>query len=148
MEFGLRTVWEMTRYAYFATVLAAEPDADRLALVRESLDIQILQKVLPRIHGSRRRVEACLRSLYAYCTVARVWSDAGIEDSDAFVNTTTAASLSTVPIEPVIAENAFYKRSANKLHRMLLRTVRDGLLTLPRLKQNVDCSSREFTIRR
>lgn len=128
MEFGLRTVWEMTRYAYFATVLAADPDADRLALVRESLDIQILQKVLPRIHGSRRRVEACLRSLYAYCTVPHVWSETGIQDSGSIVSTTAAASLSTVSIESAVAENAFYSRSANKLHRMLLRAIRDGFV--------------------
>jgi MoxR-like ATPase len=128
MEFGLRTVWEMTRYVHFATILAADPEADRLALVRDSLDIQILQKVLPRIHGSRRRVEACLRALYAYCTIPHAWNALGLEGGDEISAATTLASTSTIPIEPLVAENAFYVRSANKLHRMLLRSIRDGFV--------------------
>jgi hypothetical protein len=128
MEFGLRTAWEMTRYLHFATRLAENPDADRLLLLRDSLDIQILQKLLPRIHGSRRRVEPSLRSLLAYCSAAHDWDQSGVLNVEQILAASTEAAKSTSVLEQALPPTAFYGRSANKLHRMLQRCIRDGFV--------------------
>jgi hypothetical protein len=59
-EFGHRVFYEATR---FAAMLAAAGDAEP----DHALDRQILQKILPRLHGSRRRLEATLCALALEC---------------------------------------------------------------------------------
>lgn len=59
-EFGHRVFHEAVR---FAAIYEKEDASDPLA----SLDRQILQKVLPRLHGSRRRLESTLCALGRYC---------------------------------------------------------------------------------
>jgi len=57
-EFGHRTLYEILRFCAF---YAATGDAD----VHTALDLAIMQKVLPKVHGSRRRVEPVLSALDA-----------------------------------------------------------------------------------
>jgi 5-methylcytosine-specific restriction enzyme B len=59
-EFGHRVYYEATR---FAAILDSAGDSDPMS----ALDLQILQKVLPRLHGSRRRLEPLLCALAHYC---------------------------------------------------------------------------------
>ena len=70
-EFGFRTGREVLAYlrtAYFLT-----PQADRAAWAAadgdwlKALDAQILQKVLPKLHGSRTRLAPLLGALATYC---------------------------------------------------------------------------------
>jgi MoxR-like ATPase len=57
-EFGHRTLYEILRFcAYFAAT--GDIDADT------ALDLAMMQKVLPKVHGSRRRVEPVLTELAA-----------------------------------------------------------------------------------
>ena len=57
-EFGHRTLYEILRFcAFFATT----GDAD----TNTALDLAMMQKVLPKVHGSRRRVEPVLNELAA-----------------------------------------------------------------------------------
>jgi 5-methylcytosine-specific restriction protein B len=56
MEFGHRVFYEAMR---FAAMLAVSGDSDPI----RALDLQVLQKVLPRIHGGRRRIEPVLCAL-------------------------------------------------------------------------------------
>jgi 5-methylcytosine-specific restriction protein B len=65
LEFGHRVFYEATR---FAAMLAAAGDADP----EHSLDIQILQKLLPRLHGSRRKLEPTLVALAQYCASSQL----------------------------------------------------------------------------
>ncbi|MCP4502512.1 MAG: hypothetical protein GY822_21385 [Deltaproteobacteria bacterium] len=58
-EFGHRTFFEAIR---LATMLNASNDADELT----ALDAFVMQKVLPRIHGARRRIEPVLRSIGSF----------------------------------------------------------------------------------
>lgn len=58
-EFGHRTYYEAIR---LATILGACGMDD----VNEATDVFLLQKVLPRIHGSRRKLEPVLRMLGAF----------------------------------------------------------------------------------
>ena len=59
-SFGHRVLFEAIRYA----ALHAEAGGDSM---EEALDVQVLQKILPRIHGSRRRVEPVLRTVGKFC---------------------------------------------------------------------------------
>ncbi|OBI37122.1 McrB family protein [Mycobacterium colombiense] len=57
-EFGHRTLYEILRFcAFFAAT--GDTDADT------ALDLAMMQKVLPKVHGSRRRVEPVLTALDA-----------------------------------------------------------------------------------
>ena len=56
---------------------AASGNADPL----HSLDLQLLQKVLPRLHGSRRRLEATLCALGLFCRDLSYDAQAGIKDA-------------------------------------------------------------------
>jgi len=57
-EFGHRTLYEILRFCAF---FAATGDTD----VDTALDLAMMQKVLPKVHGSRRRVEPVLAALDA-----------------------------------------------------------------------------------
>jgi len=59
-EFGYRTFYEAVR---FAAIFVAAGGGDWEA----ALDAQILQKVLPRLHGSRRKLEPLLSTLGRLC---------------------------------------------------------------------------------
>jgi 5-methylcytosine-specific restriction protein B len=59
-EFGHRVFYEALR---FASMLDAAGDPSSL----RALDFQVMQKVLPRLHGSRRQLEPPLCALAHYC---------------------------------------------------------------------------------
>ncbi len=60
LEFGHRVFYEAVRFSALHEK-AGEPSLDA------ALDRQLLQKILPRIHGSRKRVEGALRALGEFC---------------------------------------------------------------------------------
>jgi 5-methylcytosine-specific restriction protein B len=64
LEFAHRVFYEASR---FAAMLSAAGDADP----HRALDRQVMQKILPRIHGSRQRMEAPLCALASACLDAR-----------------------------------------------------------------------------
>jgi len=66
MEFAFRTASEIDRYCRAAFSLN-QSDSRNLEPV---MDAQILQKVLPKLHGSRRRIEPLLAGLCEYCANA------------------------------------------------------------------------------
>lgn len=60
LEFGHRVFYEAIR---FSAMLESAGSPDPL----EALDLQVMQKVLPRMHGSRRRLEAPLCAVAKFC---------------------------------------------------------------------------------
>jgi 5-methylcytosine-specific restriction protein B len=58
-------------------MLAAAGDDDPLG----ALDLQVMQKVLPRLHGSRRRLEPTLCALGRYCHDLSFDSQVGLRDA-------------------------------------------------------------------
>ena len=60
LEFGHRVFYEAVRFSSMAEQAGIE-GLDRV------LDLVVLQKVLPRLHGSRRRLEGPLKALLAFC---------------------------------------------------------------------------------
>ncbi len=135
LEFGLRTAWEITRFCYFHTMRLTQPaTADAAAQgLRDALDVQILQKILPRLHGSRKNLEPVLRTLRAYCTTQHNWNGntlANAQDIRAAAEvaargapTTTQAGVVAVP------PTDFFPRTVKKIDRMLLRVQRDGFVS-------------------
>lgn len=63
-EFGFRTAMEITRFTYFHAYLVGP--GWRL---NDALDAQILQKLLPKLHGSERRLGPVLKKLTVFCEV-------------------------------------------------------------------------------
>ncbi len=59
-EFGYRTVNEISRYLYFA-------GEDKGMGTNEAIDTAILQKLLPKLHGSRKKLVPVLTSLWQLC---------------------------------------------------------------------------------
>ena len=57
-EFGYRTVNEISRYLHFSD---GELDAD------SAIDTVILQKLLPKLHGSRKKLVPALTSMWQLC---------------------------------------------------------------------------------
>lgn len=79
-EFGFRTGKEVKAYLRTAHFLAGPEPADRAAWAKipqnadeknghwiKALDAQILQKILPKLHGSRTRLAPLLGALATYC---------------------------------------------------------------------------------
>jgi 5-methylcytosine-specific restriction protein B len=97
-EFGFRVVYEAGR---FVTVLQAmNPEA----AYDQMLDHVVIQKILPRLHGSRRRLEPILCRLASIC----YGNSQEVEDFDPLSN----------DIKP---SEARLNLSFDKLRRMTLR---------------------------
>lgn len=62
-EFGFRTAYEITRFTYFHEKLTGEGWQ-----FNDALDAQVLQKLMPKLHGSQRRLEPVLKALEEFCT--------------------------------------------------------------------------------
>jgi hypothetical protein len=63
-EFGFRTAMEITRFTYFHAFLAGPGWK-----LKDALDAQVLQKLLPKLHGSERRLGPVLKMLNEFCEV-------------------------------------------------------------------------------
>lgn len=59
-EFGYRTAHEMSRYITITKCFTEMSD-------NESIDSAIVQKLLPKVHGSRKKVTPVLKALWAIC---------------------------------------------------------------------------------
>lgn len=95
-EFGYRTVNEISRYLHFAD---GELDADC------AIDTAILQKLLPKLHGSRKKLEPVLCHLWKLC-----FTGAGKDLNVANEN----------------IDKAIYKESADKICRMYESAIANG----------------------
>lgn len=71
-EFGHRVFYEALRFSAMLNA-SGEPDP------RVALDLVLLQKVLPRMHGSRRRLEPTLTALGKFC-VDRSYDEGSMVD--------------------------------------------------------------------
>jgi len=61
-EFGFRTAFEISRFSYFHAFLTG-PGWQ----LNDALDAQVLQKLLPKLHGSDRRLGPVLNKLGEFC---------------------------------------------------------------------------------
>lgn len=103
-EFGYRTAHEICRFIYFHKDLSDDDwDFD------SAMDAAIMQKLLPKLHGSKKKLGPVLTSLVKLC----------LKDEE---------ELKKEPIkdETLVKENAVYWTSLEKLKRMRERLGQHG----------------------
>lgn len=105
-EFGYRSASEIHRFVAVANQL------DPTWKMDEIIDCAIMQKLLPKVHGSRRKLEPVLKTLGALCLAD------GIKIEDIFNRKTE--------IELNVTEIAKYPISLEKVDRMYKRLLENG----------------------
>ena len=105
-EFGYRTVNEISRYIHFVNENDDDTDDEKDRLKGDkAIDTSILQKLLPKLHGSRKKLVPVLTSLWQLCL------------KDGF----------TKEIDAEFIKNDFkYPESAEKIQRMYNAVVDNG----------------------
>ena len=64
-DFGFRVINEIMKYMYLAWQADGKPK--KWDGWSEAFDVQILQKMIPKIHGSAKEMQNILKCLYCYC---------------------------------------------------------------------------------
>ena len=99
-EFGYRTVNEIGRYLHFAD---GEMDANA------AIDTAILQKLLPKLHGSRKKLVPTLTALWDIC-----------------LNDGNTTKIEAKPEEINVQDGFKYPESAEKIKRMYDAVIDNG----------------------
>jgi energy-coupling factor transporter ATP-binding protein EcfA2 len=138
-EFGFRVAKEIAAFIETHRSLSGE-DWD----FRCAMDAQIVQKILPRLHGSRAKLEPVLSALAILCHRNRTWAlDAEDGEFDHIkavrIDAANAAKLDDESLDPLgttpdgnaafASEEAFYALSFEKLTRMLARLRTHGFVS-------------------
>ena len=117
LEFAFRTISEITRYLHVDFEFAADKPEWQWQLC---LDAQVLQKILPKLHGSRRRLEAILIALATYCEARDLIASQKPLQRDAELNSYPPAN----PLSDVV-----FPLSRNKLIEMIETVRRDQFVS-------------------
>ncbi len=138
-EFGFRTVRTITRFIQFSAILKANPEEskDQRTLFIEAMDAQIMQKILPKMHGSKKKLGPVLRGLAELCSRTRGEEEdgEGIEKArGASRNNFTAESKLNKPLAELmkqcrdknLTKDLRYPISFEKIVRMMRMLDRDG----------------------
>lgn len=105
-EFGYRTVNEISRYIHFVNENEDDKDDEKNRLKGDkAIDTAILQKLLPKLHGSRKKLVPVLTSMWKLCL-----NDGVTKEIDAEFNATDFK----------------YPESAEKIQRMYHAVVDNG----------------------
>lgn len=124
-EFGYRTIHEILRYVYFESCLYSSMDeSTENTLIREAIDAQILQKILPKLHGSRKRLEPVLRDLNVICHIPHIWGNGLIENIDELKAYVIRARENDDTL--VLSDIPFFNLCCDKINRMLSRLETNG----------------------
>lgn len=112
-EFGYRTVHETTRFLQFYKMLGNYPNDG--TWFAGAFDCVIVQKILPKLHGSRAKLGPLLRSVWHLCANPRT-----ALGGDPFASAVDAARATDRKAEPAteIPGDAPYPISAEKVGRM------------------------------
>ncbi len=129
-EFGFRLVKEAAKFVGNHKQLTGD-----LWEFRTAMDAQILQKILPKLHGSRNKLEPLLCSLAILCFSQRASTYESIKEREneavrLFAGAMKAAAMEDDSLDPLgIAgdgspsypiANAYYRQSFDKIVRMLV----------------------------
>ena len=119
LEFAFRTAKEVVAYLKVSCELAADKAEWESNKWKSDLDDEILQKILPKIHGSKRRLEGLLVRLARYCETGTVPKK---EDS-------TPADYQSSPVKRADAAKREFSRSYDKLCDMIDTVRRDQFVS-------------------
>lgn len=135
--FGFRTAFEMAQFiSMWSSFSSGSPEQE----FDIAFDVQIDQKILPKLHGSRRQLEPLLLALAAFCFKDHVWEDDRIANADeleAFA--LQATQMRAGAFEPerqnnqghleYRLEDAHFPLSYGKLVRMIRKVRQNGFTT-------------------
>lgn len=131
-EFGFRTAKEVARFfRAYALLDPANKDPYR------PLDAQVLQKLLPRMSGSRRRLEGILCAIAVFSSHQRQWAEGTgdlINRPIILEQSRKAAQLTDPALHPLSPTYAFtgpplLPGTYDKVRRMLLRLDAEGFVS-------------------
>lgn len=109
-EFGYRTAYEIHRFADRMIKLTSGGE-DSIS-INEIIDAAIMQKLLPKLHGSKSRLEPVLKTLMSFCT-----DDAELKEK---------LRKGEDELKPEENNKIIFKLSFEKLARMKKRVKQDG----------------------
>ncbi|MDP8269735.1 MAG: hypothetical protein P9L97_13535 [Candidatus Tenebribacter davisii] len=116
-EFGYRTAFEISKFCAKLSLITQ----DNMWEIDEKLDAAIMQKLLPKLHGSRKKLEPVLNSLAILCLVDNEKQRLLTAKKDKNQN---IGNLVDEAVE--IEENIHFKLSMEKIIRMKKRVIQDG----------------------
>lgn len=133
-EFGYRVAFEAARFLHFYKSLGGYGDRDDW--FNGAIDAVVVQKLLPKLHGSRSKLEGLLWALAWACGLDRTPRD-GIEFASQLANASQAFDevnygpdkVTTLVVTGNPANGALYPLSYNKVMRMWRRLKRDQFVT-------------------
>jgi 5-methylcytosine-specific restriction protein B len=113
-EFGYRTAYETARFIYFYKLLGHHPDGVT-AWFPGAFDCVVLQKLLPKLHGSRAKLGPVLKKLWFLCV-----NDTAGRSTEPLKAAEEAARSTDKNAEPsvIVPAGAPYPLSAEKIGRM------------------------------
>jgi 5-methylcytosine-specific restriction protein B len=129
-EFGYRTIYEAARFMHFYQLLGAYPD-DSHDWFNTAMDAVIVQKLLPKLSGSRSRLEGLLWALALACGGERGGDfverlrDAGKAEDDGNYSPETVETVLKKKNSADPAKAARYPLSFDKVMRIWRKLVRD-----------------------
>ena len=130
-EFGYRTSAEITRFVAVHRALLGKSWS-----FEASFDAQVAQKLLPRLHGSRRSISSALIAMAVVCSEPRLWANDGHLTNTELIKgraedeAARADDLTEVASRfDALIEKAPYPLGLDKLVRMLRRLDRNGFVS-------------------
>ena len=114
-EFAFRSMAEILRFLALDHHLTTQTDPWNW---RQAMDAQILQKILPKLHGSKRKIGSLLASLATYCEASDLPAAEKIAASPTAVESYSAESNN-------LSHHPHFKNSHKKLCEMILSIRRD-----------------------
>lgn len=137
-EFGYRTGYEAARFIHFYKQLGGYADDDT-AWFRDAMDAIIVQKFLPKLHGSRSKLEGLMWALAWACGPERVeWDgrdfaaqvrEAGAAEDEQKYGPDTVWDILKSKNAGEPAKAAHYPLSFDKVMRMWRKLIRDQFVS-------------------
>lgn len=126
-EFGYRTLKESSRYLYFHDKFSGiENDGEKY---RDAMDHIIIQKLLPKLHGSRSKLEGILRALLHFCESSEREDLPGLKEAALKASAETNTSLDMLGKKDGTDFDGHYKLSHDKLRRMCRKLHQDQFVS-------------------
>lgn len=122
-EFGYRTLKESSRYIYFHNAYSGIEDEGEK--YRDAMDHIIIQKLLPKLHGSRSKLEGILRALLYFCENPDRENLEGLKDDALTAARETNTSLDMLGKDII----GHYELSHDKLRRMCRKLHQDQFVS-------------------
>ena len=114
VEFGYRTAYEAARFMAFNMLLGNHSDVNP-EWFQKAFDCVILQKLLPKLHGSRSKLGPILKMLWFLCVT--IPGNRGADALNAAVEASRSSAVSNEPSAELPTDSP-YPLSAEKIYRM------------------------------